>query len=113
MGLASTKSMKNRKPQAHPFGNAFLGPFLNFTNNYTTNSRRIRILPWVFAVAHMARRKAILDQKEWMLKYWRDIASHGGVSTISDDEAITSIALLLRFAHFSHDNWDRLTVRNS
>lgn len=44
-----------------------------------------------------------------LLKYWRDIASHGTASLIESDEAYTSMALLLRFAHFSHDNWSRLT----
>jgi len=52
-------------------------------------------------------------QKEYMgystlLKYWRDQASHGHTSGIQDNEAYTSLALLLRYAHFSHDNWTEL-----
>jgi len=43
-----------------------------------------------------------------LLKYWRDEASHGKASNISDNEAYTSLALLLRFAMFIHDNWNEL-----
>jgi hypothetical protein len=44
-----------------------------------------------------------------LLKYWRDQASHGKAANISDNEAYTSIALLLRFALFVNDNWPELT----
>lgn len=44
-----------------------------------------------------------------LIKYWRDESAHGKVSGISDNEAYTSIALLLRFAKFADDNWDALT----
>ena len=44
-----------------------------------------------------------------LLKYWRDEASHGGPSSISDNEAFTSLALLLRFAKFVRDRWGELT----
>ena len=44
-----------------------------------------------------------------LLKYWRDIASHGRAAGISDNEAYTSLALLLRFAQFGNDRWDELT----
>ena len=33
-----------------------------------------------------------------LLKYWRDEASHGKPSGITDNEAFTAIALLLRFS---------------
>lgn len=44
-----------------------------------------------------------------LLKYWRDEASHGGAARIGDNEAFTSLALLLRFAKFVDDNWLELT----
>jgi len=44
-----------------------------------------------------------------MLKYWRDSASHGRGSGITDNQAYTSLAMLLRFAHFVNDRWDELT----
>ncbi|MCK4543188.1 MAG: hypothetical protein KAU17_13220 [Spirochaetales bacterium] len=57
--------------------------------------------------------------KEWMkreyrgytslLKYWRDTSAHGRKSGIGDNEAYTSLALLLRFAAFVYDNWNGLT----
>jgi len=43
-----------------------------------------------------------------LVKYWRDESAHGKRSGISDNEAYTSLALLLRFAHFVNDNWDEL-----
>lgn len=44
-----------------------------------------------------------------LLKYWRDIAAHGTASNIAENEAFTSLALLLRFAMFVNDNWGTLT----
>jgi hypothetical protein len=44
-----------------------------------------------------------------LLKYWRDESAHGKISEINDNEAYTSIALLLRFAKFADDNWNILT----
>lgn len=44
-----------------------------------------------------------------LLKYWRDSASHGSASNITDNEAYTSLALLLRFALFTSDRWSELT----
>jgi hypothetical protein len=43
-----------------------------------------------------------------LLKYWRDQASHGKTSGIKDNEAYTSLALLLRFAIFVNENWQEL-----
>lgn len=43
-----------------------------------------------------------------LLKYWRDVASHGQASGVSENEAYTAIALLLRFAMFTNDHWDEL-----
>jgi hypothetical protein len=45
-----------------------------------------------------------------LLKYWRDEASHGGASRIGDNEALTSLAFVLRFAAFVRDNWDELAT---
>ncbi len=39
-----------------------------------------------------------------LLKYWRDDASHGVISDISEFEAYEAISRLLRFAHFITDN---------
>lgn len=45
-----------------------------------------------------------------LLKYWRDEASHGGPSRIGDNEALTSLAFVLRFASFVRDHWDELAT---
>lgn len=44
-----------------------------------------------------------------LIKYWRDESAHGKKSDITDNEAYTSLALLLRFAKFVDDNWGELT----
>jgi len=43
-----------------------------------------------------------------LLKYWRDESAHGCASEIKENEAYTSLALLLRLAAFVSDNWDEL-----
>jgi hypothetical protein len=47
-----------------------------------------------------------------LLKYWRDEAAHGRASNIEDNEAYTSLALLLRLAMFINDNWDELVNKS-
>ncbi len=44
-----------------------------------------------------------------LLKYWRDIAAHGKQAGITENEAFTSLALLLRFAQFANERWTDLT----
>lgn len=44
-----------------------------------------------------------------LLKYWRDDASHGSETRLSEQEAFTSMLLLLRFATFSNERWTELT----
>jgi hypothetical protein len=46
-----------------------------------------------------------------LLKYWRDEAAHGKASQISDNEAYTSLAMLLRYAMFIHQNWSEFTIQ--
>ena len=44
-----------------------------------------------------------------LMKYWRDEAAHGERSAIGDNEAYTSLAMLLRFAQFIDTRWTALT----
>jgi len=44
-----------------------------------------------------------------LLKYWRDLSAHGRASGITDSEACTSLAFLLRFAQFASERWGELT----
>lgn len=44
-----------------------------------------------------------------LLKYWRDEAAHGSLSRIEEEEAFTTLILLLRFAQLADDRWDQLT----
>lgn len=45
-----------------------------------------------------------------LLKYWRDESAHGRRSDIQDNEAYTSLAMLLRLCKFIEDNWAELTT---
>jgi hypothetical protein len=44
-----------------------------------------------------------------LLSYWRDEAAHGTASDISEIEAHTALARLVRFAQFTADHWGELT----
>jgi hypothetical protein len=44
-----------------------------------------------------------------LLKYWRDAAAHGHAQGITDNEAFTSLAVLLRLSRCASDNWSDLT----
>lgn len=54
-------------------------------------------------------RAELLNQLS-VLKYWRDDASHGTTSPISNEEAFVALAMLLRLAQFVEDNWSRITA---
>jgi hypothetical protein len=47
-----------------------------------------------------------------LLSYWRDEAAHGSISEISEIEAHTALARLMRLAQFACDNWVELTTHN-
>jgi hypothetical protein len=46
-----------------------------------------------------------------LLHYWRDDASHGVVSPISEADAFTGLVLLIRFAALMNDHWPALTAK--
>ncbi len=48
-----------------------------------------------------------------VLSYWRDSASHGQASDISELEAHEALARLLRLSRFVTDNWKDLTGRDA
>lgn len=75
---------------------------------YGTASGRIRIENIVVGQASERIRREFKGLTE-LLKYWRDEASHGKASQISDNEAYTSLAMLLRYAMFVNNAWDTLT----
>ena len=58
-------------------------------------------------------RALVRDLDPGLLKYWRDSASHGGSARVGDNEAYTSLVLLLRFAIFVRDRWEELALSDS
>lgn len=75
--------------------------------DYNASGGRGRIEKLVLGQA----REAVKDECKGylsLLKYWRDTAAHGMISRITDNEAFTSLALLLRFALFVTDHWSEL-----
>ncbi len=75
---------------------------------YSTSQGRSRVENMVVGQAK-SYLKRDLDGLTSLLKYWRDEAAHGKASTISDNEAYTSLALLLRCAMTINNHWDELT----
>ena len=54
-----------------------------------------------------------LENALLVLHYWRDSASHGLATSITEIEAHASLMQLLRLAQFADKNWEPLTVRRS
>lgn len=77
---------------------------------YRTGSGRSKIETIVLAQqnSHVMRE---LPNFTALIHYWRDESAHGAQSNISEEEAFTSLILLLRFAQFADSRWDELTVR--
>lgn len=77
-------------------------------DTYMSKGGRGRIEHLIIGQAHGDIKKGFNASYD-LLKYWRDCAAHGHQSGIQDNEAYTSLALLLRFTQFASDNWDLLT----
>ncbi len=87
-----------------------IGDEAEVLRTYSTANGRSRIENRVIGQAseHLKREFRGLTE---LLKYWRDEAAHGKASTISDNEAYTSLAMLLRYALVIKQNWNVLTSR--
>ncbi len=44
-----------------------------------------------------------------LLKFWRDNAAHGAITSIAEEEAYLALVNLARFARFVEQNWSDLT----
>jgi len=77
-------------------------------NMYRTANGRSRVENIVIGQAREQLKREFLGLTG-LLKYWRDEASHGLATSISDNEAYTSLAMLLRYAIVVNDCWDELT----
>lgn len=75
---------------------------------YRAASGRKKILDGLIAHQDKKIQSAFLSCSD-LLNYWRDESAHGTLSEIKENEAFTSLALLLRFAQFSTNNFDVLT----
>jgi hypothetical protein len=79
---------------------------------YRSQSGRKRVEDFLLVNAPDRAAKTLRNLTD-LLKYWRDDASHGIASDISEFEAYEAVAGLLRFAHFAADHKDQLTTGNS
>lgn len=43
-----------------------------------------------------------------LLNDWRDISAHGDTPIVGEEEAFTALLLLLRYAKFAEERWDRI-----
>jgi hypothetical protein len=79
----------------------------NTLKTYSSASGRSRVQTDLLAHVPEALRQEF-NNLSILLRYWRDEAAHGKVSGIADNEAYTSLALLLRLAKFVDENWKAL-----
>jgi hypothetical protein len=79
---------------------------------YNTSGGRGRVEQLLLGQAHAHTREEC-QRLLTLLKYWRDQAAHGRASGITDNEAYTSLVLLLRLAIFVEDNWAHFTQQPS
>jgi hypothetical protein len=77
---------------------------------YNASGGRRRVENLVLGKAREELRNEYLGHMT-LLKYWRDQASHGKAAGIRDNEAYTSLALLLRLAIFVNENWAELAAK--
>ena len=77
-------------------------------STYRTANGRTRVENIVIGQAREQLKREFLGLTG-LLKYWRDEASHGLATSISDNEAYTSLAMLLRYAIVVNDCWGELT----
>jgi hypothetical protein len=78
-------------------------------NAYAGASGRSRVQTALLGQANAFLRQEF-NSLSVLLKYWRDSAAHGDAVSIKDNEAYTSLALLLRLAQFVDTEWDSLTA---
>jgi hypothetical protein len=76
---------------------------------YQSSGGRRKVTQRITGVAAKAL-GAQLDTALHVLHYWRDDASHGTMTTISEIEAYAGLTQLLRLAQFASDHWDQLTA---
>lgn len=76
-------------------------------NIYASSSGRSRVQTDLLAHVPEPLRQEF-NNLSILLRYWRDEAAHGRPANIADNEAYTSLALLLRLAKFVEENWGRL-----
>jgi hypothetical protein len=76
---------------------------------YASASGRSRVQTDLLAHVSEALRQEF-NNLSILLRYWRDEAAHGRLSGIADNEAYTSLALLLRLAKFVDENWKGLVL---
>ncbi len=77
--------------------------------DYSTSGGRGKIERLLFGQQKQSLRDRFDNYME-LLKYWRDSAAHGGESVVDEEEAFTSVLLLLRLARFADSNWNKLTT---
>jgi len=76
---------------------------------YQNSSGRSRVTTYVTGKSTPSIARRFRDALH-ILHFWRDDASHGVHTTISEVEAHTALSELIRLGQFASDNWDDLTA---
>lgn len=78
-------------------------------NMYATSSGRGRVEKFLLGSQPVPVQEEF-HRYTTLLKYWRDSGAHGRAVLITEPEAYSSLALLLRFSIFADERWDELTA---
>jgi hypothetical protein len=76
---------------------------------YGSSGGRARITAYVVGQATSSVKRQF-EAALHILQYWRDDASHGTLTSITEVEAYAAVSELLRLAQFTSDHWDDLTA---
>ena len=79
------------------------------TKLYLSGSGRSRLDKLLLGQVEERLRRDI-QASSGLLNYWRDSSAHGRALDIADNEAFSSLAILLRLASLVTENWSALTV---
>jgi len=77
--------------------------------DYNTASGRSKIERLLTGQMKDHLRQSLMNYMD-LLKYWRDSAAHGAIVDVGEEEAFSSLMLLLRLAQFGDSYWSDLTA---
>jgi hypothetical protein len=78
----------------------------------TKRDGRRRVIEMIFAGQPESLKRRYVEAAFSLLAYWRDEASHGVVSEISEFDAFHALTLLVRLAQFLQAHWAEISTQS-